>query len=577
MKKHAFRGAAILVLVSTIFLFSCKTTSAVETEEEFIPDENDYVSLTVPSSARTYFGSVNQTAVALVENGSPESLRQAFSVLHQSDRENYSERELLLLFCAYKIMKIVWPSENIPYEQPECTKNNPYYGAIHSVERGIFDTSTGNTDYLSTILPTLVLLTSGVKAEYIPDVQNALDTVLSVNKRSVLANYLYGKFLMFQGHAEKSLSYFETAMAQSPQNLELRSAYALSLYANGQIDDALDFAGGVLQVQSQNAEMLKIAARASYQKGLRDEAHAYVLRVLEVQPENSEFILFRAKILIDEEDFIRASSLLDAYARSDQNAKDYLLLRSRIALEWNKNSSTAADFIGTAVTLYPQDKEVLLAAASIASSMNTLVGGRSAIDLANEVLSLDTECIQAVDICIDEMRKLNLWQDAYELSSIVIANENASVEEKCSHVDICLTLGNTKEAQRLAESLYSAAPENEEVLRTYIKMLVGTSQKKKADSLISAQMEKANSKMKSFLWYEKSLLDSGENLVLEDLRNSLSANPRNRDALYRLYQIYYGKKEWKRAQYYLKQLVSLEPANTTLISLNAELDLLQGK
>ena len=60
--------------------------------------------------------------------------------------------------------------------------------------------------------------------------------------------------------------------------------------------------------------------------------------------------------------------------------------------------------------------------------------------------------------------------------------------------------------------------------------------------------------------------------MLADLRSSLTANPRNKDSLYRLYRIYYGKKDWRRAQYYLKQVVAIDPANPDYLSRNAELD-----
>ena len=83
--------------------------------------------------------------------------------------------------------------------------------------------------------------------------------------------------------------------------------------------------------------------------------------------------------------------------------------------------------------------------------------------------------------------------------------------------------------------------------------------------------------MKSCLYYEKSFLEGSEEAVLVDLRSSLTANPRNKDALFRLYQIYYNKKEWRKAQYYLKQVVALSPSDDSLIKLNSELETLLSK
>lgn len=83
--------------------------------------------------------------------------------------------------------------------------------------------------------------------------------------------------------------------------------------------------------------------------------------------------------------------------------------------------------------------------------------------------------------------------------------------------------------------------------------------------------------MKSFLYYQRSFFGATEDEILGDLRSSLTANPRNRDALFRLYKIYYAKKDWRRAQYYLKQVVALDPLNTEVLRLNSELNSLLGK
>ena len=62
--------------------------------------------------------------------------------------------------------------------------------------------------------------------------------------------------------------------------------------------------------------------------------------------------------------------------------------------------------------------------------------------------------------------------------------------------------------------------------------------------------------------------------VLSDLRSSLIANSRNEDSLFRLYKIYFEKKDYRRAQYYLKQVVALHPANEEFLRLNRELEVL---
>ena len=77
--------------------------------------------------------------------------------------------------------------------------------------------------------------------------------------------------------------------------------------------------------------------------------------------------------------------------------------------------------------------------------------------------------------------------------------------------------------------------------------------------------------MKSFFYYRRSFLDVSQEDSLADLRSSLIANPRNTDALFRLYEIYYERRDYRKAQYYLKQVVALEPNDTEMRKLNEEL------
>ena len=102
--------------------------------------------------------------------------------------------------------------------------------------------------------------------------------------------------------------------------------------------------------------------------------------------------------------------------------------------------------------------------------------------------------------------------------------------------------------------------------------MISTGRKTEAQNLIQKLLQDASSKMKSFLYYQRSFLSSSEDSVLMDLRSSLTANPRNKDALFRLYQIYFEKKEYRKAQYYLKQVVALSPGDESLLQLNRQLE-----
>ncbi|MBQ4235519.1 MAG: hypothetical protein II716_01620, partial [Treponema sp.] len=101
-------------------------------------------------------------------------------------------------------------------------------------------------------------------------------------------------------------------------------------------------------------------------------------------------------------------------------------------------------------------------------------------------------------------------------------------------------------------------------------------EKKDVINFINELIKVSSSSMKSFLYYEKSLVESSSDAMLEDLRTSLSFNARNVDALYRMYQVYYSSKNYKMAQFYLKQVVAIRPSDTDIQARLTELDSLSG-
>ena len=90
--------------------------------------------------------------------------------------------------------------------------------------------------------------------------------------------------------------------------------------------------------------------------------------------------------------------------------------------------------------------------------------------------------------------------------------------------------------------------------------------------LIQRAISVYSGKVKSDFYYEKSRISSNEEEKLADLRSSLTANPRNPDALFALYKYYFDKADYRKAQYYLRQVVALNPENSKLSELNAQLD-----
>ncbi len=204
-------------------------------------------------------------------------------------------------------------------------------------------------------------------------------------------------------------------------------------------------------------------------------------------------------------------------------------------------------------------------------------GCQMTLDAAEKVLEKDSKNVQAMQILLDEYIKKSDYAKAYSLSSRLMQIPSAQKTSLFSHIDICLALKKNTEAMNLALKAYEENPADENSCMAYVKVLSASGQKNSAMQLISSLLPSASQKMKSFLYFERSQIQGTEDSALADLRASLTANPRNKDSLYRLYEIYYAKKDWRRAQYYLKQVVALDPSNSLYLSKNSELEKLLGR
>lgn len=575
MKKlsGALAGLTILIVLS---LLSCGSASqAVQAQDHvetvYEPSPAESVEIAVPEKKDTsFFASVDKEALAAVETASPDSLRRAYAVLRKNSA-SYSEKEKILVSIISFLMTQVYQMEAFPVDAPAVTEANPYTGAIESSRQGVYDLSTGNTDFLTLVLPSLVLVTSSSRSDYYAQSEQALLKALELRNDSMLVYYLLGLLYSRQKNWPKAIESFEKASALSSGCFETSYALAETTFRSGDYVKAFALAQNLLVLYMQNTTVLKLCAESSYASGDLPSAEQYVARVLQQEPDNAYYVLFRAKILVARNDYIKAASLLDVYARSDTKSRDYIILRTRVQKEWNRNLTAAARTIEEGLALYPDDEEIVLTAAELAADTGAKIGGKSALSLAEQLLAKDSANTRALKIQVTELCNKKDWNGAYAVSSRLIKMESSSDDNLYAHIQICLNSGHQDEAWKLVSDAYAKKSSDETVTQNYLKVLVATGKKSEAAKLISQLLPSASSRMKSFLFYQRSFLVSGEETVLSDLRSSLTSNPRNKDALFRLYQIYYDKKEYRKAQYYLKQVVALSPSDESLLNLNKEL------
>ncbi|MGP1458920.1 MAG: tetratricopeptide repeat protein [Treponema sp.] len=582
MSRPLTRRAVFLCLGFSL-LFSC--ASAPRTNETHGSDASSSVNASdnsdeetktaLPSAGRRrgarYFSGIDENILADVENGSPASLRRAAAALRKSELE-YAENEKTLLAVAAAIMKIAWPQEKADWDVPKLAAETPYTGAINSAREGIYDTSTGNADFLSIVLPSLAVITGTDAGTFFPSARAALKNALSLRPESVLASYLLGTLYAKTKAYADALPHLLNAHKSAPECFEAGFSYADCLRLAGRTQEANEKARTLLEKYPANPALLKLAAETSFELGNLSRAEEYISRLLQQDPSDLQGILFRARVLVAKNDYIHAASLLDVYARQDSASKDYLLLRAQIQYDWSKNTAAALATIENALKTYPGDKDAMLFAARLAGETGSPVLGKSASEYAGAVLEKDPGNENALQFALDGFIRSRNWEKAYALSSDAVKKQTVSNAAVFSHIKICLALRKYDEAWNLISPLYREHASDEDVVQNYIAVLAETGRTTQALNLINRLLDSSSTRMKSFLYYRRSLLQDSENAALADLRASLIANPRNSDALFRLYEIYNKKNDYRKAQYYLKQVIALNPNDSRMRTLNDRLE-----
>ena len=537
--------------------------------DENLDDTSYSIKLPSGKNQREYFAKINPEVLKGVQNGSPDSLRDAMALMRQKGGE-YEEYEKVLAAVSAEIMKLVWPSEKITWDIPVITEDNPYTGAISSVRQGVFDSSTGNVDFLATLLPALVIVNNVSDISVYEPCENAIKAALEIQSDSVLANYLMAVLYEKKRNFENAEKYLKLAYDASPKTAEINLAYSRILRTNGNLTEASKVLNTIDSTVNDLA-VLKQNAYIAFDAKDYDAAELYVARVLQQTPNDLEFLLFRAKILVEKKDYIHAVSLLDVYARQDNTSIDYLVLRARVQLDWSKNTIAASETVEKALQMYPDNVDALMFAARISSETDSPVAGKYADELAARVLEKRPGNQEAMTYALDGLIHRENWKEAYTASRNLISLGNVSPAVVEKYVNVCIKLGKNGEAYDYAKASYDANPSDELLLQSYILAYSKVGNRDAVVKYIDSLMNNASPKVKSYLYYRRSYLQLTEEKALADLRSSLIANPRNSDALFRLYELYYAKQDYRKAQYYLRQVVAINPNDSSFKKLNEAL------
>lgn len=563
-------GVKILLSLLLFFtlIFGCK--SQPSTKKGTVPDGSERptenaasmptgtpIILDTPNKADIEDRLLDTRLIRNVEIGSPDSLRAAVNFI-ASDPNGLTDINRLYLVIISEIMTRLYPHEAITWNVPAYPQENKYLAAFSQIDTGLIPQNLDESTFLALVIPSFYSLNKTISDAELTRLEARLIKAETLVPDSVLPHFLKGVLYQKNGQASRAIESFRRAWDLDASCTQAGLYYARLLAKTGDTSMALNIAEKLGALQK-TTEYQLLLSEAYIELARYEQASEIVVALLSAQPDNTEAVLLRIKILIAQQEYLKANALLDAFATRDKNNKDYLLLRSVLFSSWNKSVSSALSTLSEAYMRYPNDFDVLLACAQLCFETGQNIQGITANEFIEKVTQKDSNNVQAAALIVKNLIGNEIWNEAVPQAE-TLARRAPTTENERLLVRAYLGAGQVGRALPLAQRLYQASTDDESTISLYLATLTQNGAVSDALKIINAKMPSANATLKAILYYYQAVMSSGETR-LGYLRSSLLSDPRNQDALFAMYQYYYANVDYKKAEYYLKQVIAIDPLN----------------
>ncbi len=525
---------------------------------------------------------------------SPKSLSEAFSLIGTSKALKLDEARSLAWIAA-RIAGLVYPEaaeELVPADlrnqgETPATPLARFAGEAAAGRPGTPEPALEGQP-LAELVPALALFRSESR-ETARRALEGLERFARLGAVSALPGIVRGLDAERRKDWQGALGFYAEALSVAGDAYPASAGRARAFLATNRPAEALAELDAALSLRpsaSDYATLRRARAEAYYRLGRFAEAEPLVIGVLREDPLDSGFVLMRAHLLTRARAYQQALPLLDAYATVDPGNRRYLLLRTLVA-EGLKSRDEALKWARRGLTAYPDDPEFLAAAARLlfAAPLSLKLELRDAAlaegrELARRTLdagrvepgsTLAPLEAQLKGEAIAEAARLLLldavarydWTTA--LSLLDRAKTAPGFDARALSGLVLRKSGEWGRALEEAAAWYREAPESEEAIAAYARALIGAKSDKAAQELITRHLAgKTSPSFRSTLLYLQGVLAKNEEAALGFFRSSLVENADNGEALVAMYDLYYRRKEYQRARFYLKQALAIAPEDPEL-------------
>ncbi|WP_038176418.1 tetratricopeptide repeat protein [Treponema pedis] len=554
--------------------FSCKTVQSSQKQDNSVSSEKTNLAvypigegtiLSIPAKDKLAEKRLDAKLSSNITKASPESLKNALLFI-QNDSKGLTPENQLYLKVISALMYLVYPLKTEETKPSFSHDEEPYLYGLKNVNNGVYPYSMKKDDFLSLIIPPLILVSEKASQSeinsYKTDILERLTTAKNKYPESVLPPYLLGILSELENDNTAAMNFYKTAWNADNSCYPAGLKYGELAAEAGDGTVAVKIANFLSKNLEENVAVKLLYARGYIASSDLTKASENIITVLKKEPENISALLLRIRILIEQKEYLKANSLLDAYSTKNRTSKDYLLFRARIVKEWNKNTISAIEFLSEAYRLYPEDFNILLACAEICFETSQKIENRQAGFFIEKVLQKDPENTAAMYLLVKNNINLGDWEQAVFLGEKLNGKVSGNVNKELL-VTAYLGAGKTEKALALSKQLYTSSknPSNRFV-GLYIEALYRSKNMQAVSQIIKEKLQTADSELKSILhYYNAKLSENNSEAYLSSLRSSLLANPRNKDSLFAMYEWYFKNKDYRKAKYYLGQVIALDPSN----------------
>ncbi len=526
--------------------------------------------LTVPTPEELAEKQRDPIAERLIEKGTPESLRKAVDYLGSAYKK-LTPKKQLYLSLATKTMNLLYPFESSNWKIQSFEKKNAYLDALESVIAGEYPQNTSTKTFLSTIIPAYILVQNTAIQPYEENIEQRINRAINLNPKAVLPYYLRGLLYERQHQFAKAETAYKKAWDKDnscyPAGMQF-CRLALQRYST---DEVLDIAETLAKRFPENIEVQTLLAQAYCAAEQWEKASELIQTLNKKAGTELDVFFLYAKLLIKQKKYLQASMLLDSYGKRNKTEKQYLLLRTQICREWTKNTTEALQYLTTADTLYPQAGDVLRACAHFCFETGEKINEKTVDDFISLLLKQDPENMNALRLLIKRDIIREDWLSAFDRAESLYES-TPSEANRLLYIETCIKMKKWKDALETASAAYKEAKNPSTALTAlYLDALFGAKHYRTLQNILADRLPTARTELKSILLYYQSRIEPDNRKKLPLLRLSLLADPRNKHTLFALYEWYYLHDDYKKAHYYLQQVIAFEPGNRKYIQLNEKL------